>query len=168
MKQGSAKKKQQTKPVLNVISISIGLVCIVTRQIGSFFLPNSKKRTRGNTFWRCVEREKNLNLEMERMIKQQIFALEMDALTNRLQRLQLDKKIVTLLHELWDKMKIGGQRKVEVKTNEDGMEVIIIIGELMVPTFYFTNEKKFWRQLRFIIKSSYCHVYLHAEAAKVN
>ena len=41
------------------------------------------------------------------MIKQQIFALEMDALTSRLQRLQLDNKIVTLLHELWDKMKIG-------------------------------------------------------------
>ena len=58
------------------------------------------------------------------MIKQQIFALEMDALTSRLQRLQLDNKIVTLLHELWDKMKIGGRRKVEIITNEDGMEVI--------------------------------------------
>ena len=91
---------------------------------------------------------------MERIIKQQIFALEMAALTNRLQQLQRDNKIVTLLHELWDKMKIGGRRKVEVKTNEDGMEVIIIIGELMVPTFYCTNEKKFWRQLRCIIKSS--------------
>ena len=65
------------------------------------------------------------------MIKQQIFALEMDALTSRLQRLQLDNKIVTLLHELWDKMKIGGRSKVEVTTNKDGMEVII--GELMVP-----------------------------------
>ena len=30
----------------------------------------------------------------------------------------------------------------------------VLIGELMVPTFYFTNEKKFWRQLRCIIKSS--------------
>ena len=96
-------------------------------------------------------KKKNFNLEMERMIKQQIFALEMDALTNRLQRLQLDKT-VALLHELWDKMKIGGRRKVEVTTNEDGMEVII--GELMAPTFYFTNEKKFWRQLRCIIKLS--------------
>ena len=101
---------------------------------------------------RIKEKKKNFNLEMERMIKQQIFALEMDALTNRLQRLQLDNKIVTLLHELWDKMKIGGRRKVEVTTNEDWMEVII--GELMVPTFYFTKEKKFWRQLRCIIKSS--------------
>ena len=61
---------------------------------------------------------------MERMIKQQIFALEMDALTNRLQGLQLDNKIVTLLHELWDKMKTGGRRKVEVTTNEDGMELL--------------------------------------------
>ena len=99
-----------------------------------------------------VKEKKNFNLEMERMIKQQIFALEMDALTSRLKRLQLDNKIITLLHELWDKMKNGGRRKVEVTTNEDGMEVII--GELMVPTFYFTNEKKFWRQLRCIIKSS--------------
>ena len=32
-----------------------------------------------------------------------------------------------------------------------GIEVII--GELRVPTFYFTNEKKFWRQLRCIMKS---------------
>ena len=57
---------------------------------------------------------------MERMIKQQIFALKMDALTSRLQWLQLDNKIVTLLHELWDKMKFGCWCKVE-KTNEDGM-----------------------------------------------
>ena len=48
------------------------------------------------------------------MIKQKIFALEMDALTSRLKRLQLDSKIVALLHELWDKMKIGGRRKVEL------------------------------------------------------
>ena len=74
----------------------------------------------------------------------------MDALTSLLQRLQLDNKIVTLLHEIWDKMKIGGRRIVEVTTNEDGMEVII--GEPMVPTFYFTNEKKFWCQLRCIMK----------------
>ena len=30
----------------------------------------------------------------------------------------------------------------------------VLIGELMVPTFYFTNEKKFARQVRCIIKSS--------------
>jgi len=35
--------------------------------------------------------KKNFKLEMERMIKEQIFALEMDALTNRLQRLQFNK-----------------------------------------------------------------------------
>ena len=77
----------------------------------------------------------------------------MNALTSRLQRLKLDNKIVTLLHELWDKMKNGGRRKLEITiTNEDGIEVII--GELMVPTLNFTNEKKFWRQLRCIMKSS--------------
>ena len=136
-----------------MISISIGLVYIATRQTGSFFFPTTKHvAILSGDAYKGKKKKKNSNLEMERMIKQQIFALEMDALTNRLQRLQLDNKIVTLLHELWDKMKIGGRRKVEVTTNEDGMEVII--GELMVPTFYFTNEKKFWRQLRCIIKSS--------------
>ena len=115
---------------------------------------------------------------MERMIKQQIIALEMDALTSRLQRLQLDNKIVTLLHELWDKMKIGGRCKVEITTNEDGTEVII--GEQMVPTFYFTKEKKFWRQLHCIMKSSlqneqwlqtkilYFHVGIYKQGLKIN
>ena len=98
-----------------------------------------------------IKEKKNFNLAMERMIKQQIFALEMDVLTSRLQRLQLDDKIVTLLHELWDKMKIGGRRKVEI-TNDDGMKVTI--GELIVRTFYFTNDKKFRRQIRWNIKSS--------------
>ena len=60
-----------------------------------------------------------------------IFALEMDAITNHLHQLQLDNKIGTLLHELWDKMKYGGRRKVEITSDEDGMEVII--GKLMVP-----------------------------------
>ena len=48
-------------------------------------------------------------------------------------------------------MKIGGRRKVEI-TNDDGMKVTI--GELIVRTFYFTNDKKFWRQIRCNIKSS--------------
>ena len=74
--------------------------------------------------------EKNISIQMERMIEQHIFALEMDTLTNRLQRLQLHNKIVTLLHELWDKMNKGGCRKVEITSDDDGMEVII--GELMV------------------------------------
>ena len=83
------------------------------------------------------------------MIEQQIFALEMDALTNHLQQLELDNKIVTLLHERWDKI---GSHKVDITSDEDGMEVII--GELMVPKFYFTNEKKFSRQLSCILKSA--------------
>ena len=49
-------------------------------------------------------------------------------------------------------MNKGGSRKVEITSDEDGMEVTI--GELMVPTFYFTNEKKFSRQLRCIMKSA--------------
>ena len=85
------------------------------------------------------------------MIEQQIFALEMDALTNRFQRLHLNNKIVTLLNELWEKMNKGQCRKVEITSDEDGMEVTI--GELMVPKFYFMNKKKFSRQLRCILKS---------------
>ena len=48
--------------------------------------------------------KKYFNLEMERMIKQDInyfFALEMNALTSRLQGLQLHNRIVTLLRELF-------------------------------------------------------------------
>ena len=79
-------EKNQTKPVLNVISISIGLVYIVTRQTGSFFFPTTKKENTWQYFLEMrIKEKKNFNLEMERMIKQQIFALEMDALTSRLQ-----------------------------------------------------------------------------------
>ena len=78
---------------------------------------------------------------MDRMIEQQIFALEMDALTNRFQRLHLDNKIVTLLNELWEKMNKGRCHKVEITSDEDGMEVTI--GELMVPTFYFKTRRNF-------------------------
>ena len=60
--------------------------------------------------------------------------------------------MVTLLHELCAHLQSSSYPKVEVTTNENGMEVII--GEIMVPTFYFTNEKKFWRRLRCITKSS--------------
>ena len=65
------------------------------------------------------------SLEIERKIEQLTFALEMDTVTNRLQELQLDNKILTLLHELWDKMKNGGRRKGEITTDEHGVEVII-------------------------------------------
>ena len=40
-----------------------------------------------------------------------------------------------------------------------GIEVII--GKLMVPTFYFTNEKKFWRQLRYILRSPWLQTMIH-------
>ena len=74
-------------------------------------------------------------------VQGQIFALEMNALTSRLHRLQLDNKMVTLLHELWDKMKIGGGRKVEVTTKEDAMEVII--GKLWFQHFTLQTRRNF-------------------------
>ena len=63
-------RKTRPKQVLNVISISIGLVYIVTRQTGSFSSQRQKKkkRTRDNTFWRCVYKrngKKYFNLEMK-------------------------------------------------------------------------------------------------------
>ena len=97
-----------------MISISIGLVYIITRQTGFFSSQRQKREHVTILLEMCIKGKKNFNLEMERMIKQKIFALEMDALTSRLKRLQLDSKIVALLHELWDKMKIGGRRKVEL------------------------------------------------------
>ena len=39
---------------------------------------------------------------MEHMIEQQIIALDMEALTNRMKRLELEGKVITLLNQLWD------------------------------------------------------------------
>ena len=39
---------------------------------------------------------------MEKFIKQQLFALDMEALTSQMRRLQLQDRVVTLLNELWD------------------------------------------------------------------
>ena len=39
---------------------------------------------------------------MEHMIEQQIIALDMEALTNRMKRLELEGKVMTLLNQLWD------------------------------------------------------------------
>ena len=82
------------------------------------------------------------------MIERQIFALDMEALTSRFQRFT-----EPLLNELWDELCINTteRRKVEITNDEDGMEVMI--GELLVPTFYFVNKKKFWRHLKNILKS---------------
>ena len=38
---------------------------------------------------------------MEHMIEQQIIALDMEALTNRMKRLELEGKVITLLNQLW-------------------------------------------------------------------
>ena len=90
---------------------------------------------------------------MDRLIEQQIFALDMDVLTNRMQCLQIEDKVITLLNELWDQMCINTTARctVEIACEEDGME--FTVGELMVPIFYFMNEKKFLCQLQYILKS---------------
>ena len=43
---------------------------------------------------------------MDNMIEQQMFALDMEALTNRLKRLEIQDKVITLLNDLWDQIYI--------------------------------------------------------------
>ena len=90
---------------------------------------------------------------MERMIEQQFIALDMEALTNRMRRLELEGKVITLLNQLWDKicLKSSARRTVEVNWEENGMEVTV--GELRSPNFYFMNETKFWQQVQQLLKS---------------
>ena len=72
---------------------------------------------------------------MERLIQGQSFALQMEASWKRMQRLNMEDKVVTLLNELWDKMCVNTteRRPVESTYEDHGME--FSIGELMVPTF---------------------------------
>ena len=90
---------------------------------------------------------------MNHLIEQQLFALEMDALTYRMQHLQLQDKLITLLNQMLDKVCYSStvRRIVEVNLEQDGMEVTV--GELGVPTFYFYNDKKFWSQLQCVLKT---------------
>ena len=88
---------------------------------------------------------------MNHKIERQIFALDMEALTCRFQSLQIEDKVGTLLNELYDELCINtterrNAAKGKITNEEDGTEVMV--GELLVPTFYFMNEKKFWRHLK--------------------
>ena len=84
-----------------------------------------------------------MNEQMDLMIQQQSFALEMEVLSERMQRLEMEDKMVTLLNELWDKMCMSttAHRTVGITCEEDGME--FVVGKLLVPRFYFMNKKKF-------------------------
>ena len=87
------------------------------------------------------------------MIEQQIIALDMEALTNRMKRLELEDKVITLLNQLWDDncLKSSPRRTVEVNWEENGMEVTA--GELRALTFDFMNETKFRQQVQQLLKS---------------
>ena len=76
------------------------------------------------------------------MIEQQIIALDMEALTNRMKLLELEDKVITLLNQLWDEncLKSSPRRTGEVNCEDNGMEVTAV--ELRAPTFYFMNETK--------------------------
>ena len=89
---------------------------------------------------------------MENLIKQQLFALDMEALASQMRRLQLQDRVVTLLDELWDNVchESIPRKTVESTWEETGME--FTIGELKVPTFYFLGVKKFWRQLNRVLQ----------------
>ena len=94
-----------------------------------------------------------MNSKMEHMIEQQIIALDMEASTNRMKRLELEDKVITLLKQLWDEncLKSSPRRTVEVNLEDNGME--LTAGELRAPTFYFMNETKFWQQVQQLLKS---------------
>ena len=53
---------------------------------------------------------------MDCLIEQQIFALDVDVLTNWMQPLQIEDKVITLLNELWDQIciKTTARRTVEI------------------------------------------------------
>ena len=86
------------------------------------------------------------------MIEQQIIAFDMEALTNRMKRLELEDKVITLLNQLWDDscLKSSPRRTVEVNWEDNGMEVTA--GELRAPTFDFMNETKFRQQVQQLLK----------------
>ena len=91
--------------------------------------------------------------KMECLIKQQVFALDMESLSSQMERLHLQRREVILLYQLWDNLcdETIPRRLVEFTWEQGGMECTI--AELRVPTFYFRNEKKFWYQLNCILKS---------------
>ena len=87
------------------------------------------------------------------MIKEQVFALELESVISQMERLQLEEKVTTLLNDFFDQVcdKSISRRTVEFVCEHEGME--IIVGELKVPTFYFYKEKQFWKQLNCLLKS---------------
>ena len=89
---------------------------------------------------------------MNDISEQQMFALDMEALTNRTKRLEIQEKVVTLLNDLWDQICITTteRRTIEITSEENGME--FTIGELKVPIIYCLNEMKFQRQLNRMLK----------------
>ena len=77
----------------------------------------------------------------------------MEALTNRMKRLQLEDKVITLVNQLWGEncRKSSPRRTAEVNWEENDMEVTA--GELRAPTFYFMKETKLWQQVQQLPKS---------------
>ena len=47
------------------------------------------------------QKEAKMNSKMEHMIEQQIIALDMEELTNRMKRLELEDKVITLLNQFF-------------------------------------------------------------------
>ena len=63
-----------------------------------------------------TRRTKRKLTEMKHMIEQQIIALDMEALTNRMRRLELEDKAIALLNQQWDDngLKSSPRRTVKV------------------------------------------------------
>ena len=86
------------------------------------------------------------------MIENQMFALDMDSRTSQMKQMHLQESLVPLLNALWDQVCAGTtyRKTVEFTFDHEGME--FTIAELRVPAFYFFNEKKFWRQMKSVLK----------------
>ena len=86
------------------------------------------------------------------MIERQFFELNLECMISRIENLQLQDKVATLLNDLWDEVFDASipHKTVESSWEQNGME--FTIGELKVPAFYFANENKFWYHLNSLLK----------------
>ena len=72
---------------------------------------------------------------------------------NCLKRLETRDEVVTLMNDLWDQICITTPERCRIKITSEENRMEITLDELMVPMFFFNNEKKFWRTLQQVLNS---------------
>lgn len=75
----------------------------------------------------------------------------MESLTSKMERFQLEEKVVSLMISGIVCVMTTPRRGIEFTCEHDGVE--FTVGELKVLIFYFLKEKKFWYQLNCLLKS---------------